>query len=102
MDGRSFPAVLQHGDEVVARLELQLVEALDQCGNLPKPSGIGQSHVAVDDGERLRVARHAGEKAGAEVKHFVLPRAAAAPRRARRPRSARSRYIGTDARSERS
>src|SRR5262249_30174903 len=69
VDTRRLVAVLQHGHEVIARLQLQLVEAFDQRRNLPVPRRIRQPHLAVDDRDRLRVARHAGEKAGAEVKH---------------------------------
>ena len=69
MDGRRLPVVLQHRDQMVAGLEPQPVEARDQRGNPPVPLRIGETHVAIDDGERVRVARNAGQKARAKIKH---------------------------------
>ena len=69
MDGRRLPVVLQRRDQMVAGLEPEPVEARDQRGNPPVPLRIGQAHLAIDDGERVRVARHAGQKAGSKIKH---------------------------------
>ena len=51
---RGLPAVLQRGDEVVAGLEADRVEAGDQRRNAPVPLRVGQAHVAVDNSERVR------------------------------------------------
>ena len=70
-------------DQMVAGLEPEPVEARDQRGNPPVPLRIGQPHVAIDDGERVRIARHAGEKARAKIKHRFEHRSSvflAAPR----------------------
>src|SRR5262249_28131937 len=95
VDARGLVPVLQHGHEVIARLQLQLVEAFDQRGDLAVPGRVGESHVAVDDGERLRIARHAGEETGAEVEHaaslYSLPFAS----RRRSAASSAAATIGT-------
>ena len=69
VDRRRLPVVLQHCDEMVAGLELQGVEARHQRRNPAVPLGIGEAHAAVDDGERMGVARDAGEEACAEIEH---------------------------------
>ena len=63
MQGRGLPAVLQRGDEMVAGLQPDGVEARDQRRNAPVPLRIGQPHLAVDDGERIGIAGDAAEKA---------------------------------------
>ncbi len=65
MQRRRFGAVLQHGDEVVACLEPDGVEAFDQRRNLPVPLRVCQAQFAVRDGQRVRVAGDAAEKAEA-------------------------------------
>ena len=65
-------AILQQGEQTVARLEPHGIEAGDQGGDAPVPLRIGQSHVAVDDGECIRVARNARQEARAEIKHGSL------------------------------
>ena len=69
VDGRRLPAVLQHGDEMVAGGKPDLVKAGDQRRDAPIPLAIVEANVAVDDRQRIRIACDAGEKAGAEIKH---------------------------------
>ena len=63
MQRRRLPAVLQHGDEVVARAEPDGVETGDQRRNAPVPLRVGEADFAVDDGERVGIAGDAAEKA---------------------------------------
>ena len=97
---RRLPAVLQHGDQMIAGHQAELVEAGHHGRDAAVPLRIGQSHRAVDDGERVGIALHAGEKAGAEIKHGQGPPAVFWRRRAPRPGSAHSRCSGTDGRRE--
>ena len=69
MQGRGLPAVLQHGDEMVAGLKPELVEARDQRRNAAVPLRVGQAHLAIDDSERIGIAGDAAEKALAEIEH---------------------------------
>ena len=80
---------------MVAGLQAERVEARDDGRDAPVPLRIGEPHVAVDDRERVRIARDAGDEAGAEIKH----RAASSRHRARPRRSARSRCSGRCGRS---
>ena len=66
------PAVLQHRDEMIAGREPERVEARHQGRDAPVPIAVGQAHIAVDDRQRLRIARDARQKAGAEIKHLLL------------------------------
>ena len=63
----------------------------------PVPLRISEPHVAVDDRERVGIARDAGEEAGAEVKHRAASERSR--HRARPRRSARSRCSGRCGRS---
>ena len=83
MDGRRLPVVLQRRDQMVAGLQPEPVEARDQRGNPPVPLRIGEAHVAIDDGERVRVARNAGQKARAKIKHRVQASVVCVPCRPR-------------------
>ena len=56
-------------DQMVAGLELQRVEARHQRRNPAVPFGIGEAHAAIDDRERMGIARDAGEEACAEIEH---------------------------------
>ena len=69
MNGGGLPIVLQHSDEMIARLEPHIVESGDEGGNLSVPFSIAQPLRTIDDRERNGVARHAGNKARAEIKH---------------------------------
>jgi hypothetical protein len=66
---RRLPAVLQHGDDMVAGPHAERVETRDHAGDAAVPLRIGQPHRAVDDRERIGVARHAGDEAEPQVKH---------------------------------
>ena len=63
MQGRGLPAVLQRGDEMIAGLQPDRVEARDQRRNAPVPLRVGQPQLAIDDRQRMRIAGDAGEKA---------------------------------------
>ena len=63
VDGRRLPAVLQQRDEMIAGREPERVEAGNERRDPPVPVAVGQAHVAVDDRQRLRVARDARQKA---------------------------------------
>src|SRR6266404_1325399 len=92
MDRRRLPAILQHSHEMVASFESERVEAGNERRNFFVPSAVGETDIAVDDRERVRVARDAGEEARAEIKHCGgLPaRSAGWPYRA--PRPSRQRF----------
>ena len=66
---RRLPAVLQQRDDVIAGLEAEAVERRHQRGNLVVPLPIGQTKVAVDQGNRIGIARGAGHEAAGEIKH---------------------------------
>jgi hypothetical protein len=72
VDCRRLPVVLQNRHEMVAGPKLQRVEARDQRRNPPVPLGIGEAHAAIDDRERVGVARDAGQEACAEIEHGGL------------------------------
>ena len=65
MQRRRLPAVLQRRDQVIARLQPDRVEARDHRRDAPIPLRIGQAHLAIDDGKRVRIAGNAAEKAEA-------------------------------------
>jgi hypothetical protein len=69
MDGRRFPAVLQHRDEMVAGSKPERVEGGDERGNFFVPGAVAQPHIAIDDRQRLAIARDACEEARAQIKH---------------------------------
>ena len=69
MQGRSFPAILQRSDDVIAGFEPERVEPRDERRDAAVPLRIGQAQVAVDDGKRVGVARHTAEKTQTKVKH---------------------------------
>ena len=70
MDGGRLPAILQHRDEVIARLEAQARRSGDKCGNplipLRDSSGARRHRPCA---ERFGIARDAREKTRAEIKH---------------------------------
>ena len=63
MQGRGLPAILQRGDEMIAGLQPDRVEARDQRRNAPVPLRISQPHLAIGNRQRLRIAGDAAEKA---------------------------------------
>src|ERR1700730_18633089 len=69
MDRRCLPAILQHRPEMVAGFKHERVESGTKRPNFFVPSAVGKPTIAVDDRERGRVARDAGEEARAEIKH---------------------------------
>ena len=73
VQARRFPAVLEHGDEVIAGFQAHAIECRDQRRNFVEPMRIGQADVAVDDGKRIGVPCRARHEAGAEVKHWQAP-----------------------------
>ena len=98
-------AILQHRDKVVAGLQPECGRASHQRRNPPIPLRVGQAHAAVDDRQRVGIARHAGDKAGSKIKHRRFsPLGRPIRRRPRAPprRSAHSRCSGTDGRSSKS
>ena len=69
VDRRCFPAVLQQRDEMIARPEPEVVEAGDERRNLLVPHAIGQAQFAVDDRQRVGIARDTRDETRAEIKH---------------------------------
>jgi len=57
---------------MIAGFKSQVVECRDERGNPGVPSFVGEPHLAIDDGERIRIALDARQKARAEVKHGQL------------------------------
>ncbi len=55
---------------MVASFESERVEAGNERRNFFVPSAVSEMDIAVDDRERVRVARDAGEEARAEIKHL--------------------------------
>src|SRR6516225_6715208 len=71
---------------MVAGFKSERIEAGNQRRNSFVPSAVGQADIAVDDRERVWVARDAGEEARAEIKHRgLLPARFGRPRQAPRP-----------------
>src|SRR6476646_1622052 len=64
---------------MIVGLQPEPVEARDQRGNPPVPFRITQPHLAIDDGERVRIARHAGDKTGPKIKHSFRASAVGVP-----------------------
>ena len=57
----------QRGDQMVADLESDGIEAGHQRRNAPIPLCVAQPHVAIDNGERAGIAGNAAEKAQAQI-----------------------------------
>jgi len=63
MQGGGFPAVLQRGYDMIAALEPERAESCDQRRDAAVPLRVGQTHLAIDDSQRVRVACDAAKKA---------------------------------------
>jgi hypothetical protein len=79
MNGGGLPIVLQHGDEMIAGLEPDFVESGNEGRNLAVLCAVTLPLWAVDDCERIGIARYARDKARAEIKHPACPYAADTP-----------------------
>jgi hypothetical protein len=89
VDGRRFPAVLQHGHEVVAGFESERVEAGNERRDFVVPGAVAQPDIPVDDRQRLGITRDACEEARAEIKHRGALSGSIGPRAHRTPRPPR-------------
>jgi len=70
MNCRGFPSVLQHGDDVVAGSQSEVVECGDY-GRYPRiPLRVGQPQLGVHDCHSAGIACHAGDETGTEIKHL--------------------------------
>src|SRR6516225_2949852 len=83
---------------MVAGFKTEIGKRGDERRDFSEPGVVGEPYVAIDDRQRMRIARDAAEKAGAEVKHATAPCAIAPPQQAPLSRSLRSRCSGTDGR----